>query len=261
MVNMLIKLTENDKRLIIAIVLVFIIILAILILICLLIEKVCKEQGKKIDKLMHDVVLAGVIQDSKQFKKVANRKNKIQFYREVKLPFIILLGLIIASIIYMGCTNDWNFAGFFSDYGQEINGTYQGGKGFTTIMYLWDFSNFPTTQVFGIKVISDWAPLIQAPHGEVSAIFSYFFCPLFVASLGWIAIRMQAFAARTYRIHKLARSIYDKSLDNVKFDNLFNFKYVNGAVSYNKEEAPVTQTQNQPATSENNNQNPPENIQ
>lgn len=250
----LLALTENDKKLIIAIVLFFIVILAVLILICLLVKKVCKEQAKKVGTLMHDLVYAGVITSSKQFKKVAGYKNRVTFFKEARIPFLIILVSLIASFIYMGCTGNWNFAALFSDYGEKVSdGIYTGGTGFATILYLWDYSAFPTTTIFGMTVISDWAPLLQVPHAEITALFSYFFCIAFVVGLGWFAFTIQAFAARTYKIYQLANSIYEKSLDNTKFDDIFHVKYVNGQlIKSNQDQNTNNQQQNQ-----SNNQNQP----
>lgn len=236
--SFLVQLTENDKRFIIALVFVIIFVIALGVYLCLLIEKISKYQGKKIDKLMHDVVVTGVIKDSKQFNKVAKYKNRVQFYKDTKIPMLMFVLSIIIAVIYMGVHNDWNFAALFSDYGSynSATNTYEGGKGFATLLYLWDYSKIPTSNFFGLNIVSGWAPLLQTPHFEVTAITSYIFAPLFVVSIILFAFNVQRYMARSYRIFKLADSIYDKSLDNVKFDNLSDFKVKNGLVTYKDDE-------------------------
>lgn len=235
MYNFLLALTENDKRFIIALVFVLIVIIAFAVCVALLIEKIVKLQAKKLDKLMHDTVVTGVITNAKQFRKVANYKNRVQFYFDARIPFTIIIASLIVALITMGIENNWNFAGLFTDYGTLVEGTtnsYKGGNGFATILYLWDYSKAPTANFFGITLISGWAPLLQAPHFEVQAIGSYIFAPAFVIGLGWYMFTIQGFLARKYRLLKLSISIYEKNLDNVKFDNLANFKSNNGAVTY-----------------------------
>ena len=57
----LIKLTENDKRLIIVLLLVFILLFVIVGYIGLLVRKIMSAQAAKADDMLHDVVEAGVI--------------------------------------------------------------------------------------------------------------------------------------------------------------------------------------------------------
>ena len=61
-VNFLLKLSETDKRFIIAFICIILVILAFLIFIVLLISYISKKQSYKIDALMHDVVITGVIE-------------------------------------------------------------------------------------------------------------------------------------------------------------------------------------------------------
>ena len=235
--SLLIAITENDKRFLIALLLVFVILLVFLIFICLLIEKVCKYQAKRTDKLMHDLVVVGLVTTPKQFKYIANKKNRILFYLSARIPFLLIVISLLIAIIYMGSTNNWDFVALFNNYGTKVEGTstgYVGGTGFATILFLWDFDNIPHGVFFGMNLISDWPPLLQTPHFEVSALASYFFIPIFFTGIIWFLVESQAYIARKYRIHKLSSSIYEKNLDNVKFDDLANFKATNNGVTFVK---------------------------
>lgn len=232
-----VKMTESDKRFLILFLVVIFVIIAFAILICFLVEKVSKTMGKQLDKLMHDTVVTGVIKNAKQFKEVANKKNRIKFYLSARIPILLIIISLLIATIFMGATNKWDFIALFSDFGTKVEGqefAYAGGIGFATILYLWDFGSAPHANFFGMDIVSGFAPKLQNPHFEVGAIASYFFVPLFIVGLVWFALNVQAFASRKWRIYKLAESIYDKSLDNVKFDDLANFKSVNGVVTYNK---------------------------
>lgn len=87
-------------------------------------------------------------------------------------------------------------------------------EGFPTIMFLWDFASAPRVTFFGFTLISDWPPLSHTPTFHVEAIISYIILPLFVVSIVWYLVTVQAYIARTFRLLKLSRSIYGKNLDN-----------------------------------------------
>ena len=201
--NLLISLSENDKRIIIAVLLVFVLVFAIIGLLGSLVVKVMKKQGKKIETLCHDVVITRVVDDAKSFKKYARRKNSWQFYRESRIPLLILLA---AGIVYLICCialHAWPYDLF----------TYE-TTGFTTLLYVWDFSDC-YTYVFGLKVLAKWpTTVLNSPHFEVNALGSYIFVPLFLVGAIWYLIVVQAFIARWIHIRKLADSIYSKKLDN-----------------------------------------------
>lgn len=205
-----IALSENDKRIIIALVIVFVLLFVLIGLIGMLVTKIMKQQGKAIDRLMHDIVVTGVVSDKKHFKKVAKKKSWRYLYKQARIPIIIALIATMFLLIYYLTTGNWN-ANIFGDWGAP-NG--EGGKGFATLLFLLDFENCPTTEIFGITVISDWPALLNSPHFSVDAWGSYIFVPLIITSIIWFFVVVQAFIARTFRIRKLASQIYDKSLDD-----------------------------------------------
>lgn len=209
-ISSLIALSENDKRVIIAFVLIFILLFVLIGLIGMLVTKIMRAQGKTIDKMMHDIVVTGVVSDKKHFKKVAKIKSWRRLYKQARIPIIIALAATALLLVYYLITGYWD-ANIFGDWGAP-NG--EGGKGFATLLFLWDFENCPTTTIFGITIISDWPPLLNAPHFSVDAWGSYIFVPLIMTSIVWFFIVVQAFIARGLRIRKLAEQIYEKNLDN-----------------------------------------------
>ena len=87
---LLIKLTENDKRIIFVLLAVVIILLVLIAYIGFLVTKVMKWQGKKINNYVTDAVVTGVITDEKQFIRYAKRKNSLVFYHQGRIPALIL---------------------------------------------------------------------------------------------------------------------------------------------------------------------------
>lgn len=202
----LISLTENDKRILIAIGLLFILIFVIVGYIGLIVERAMKRQAKKAGIMMHDVVAAKVITTPRTFIKFGRKKNNRLFFKQAYIPFLILLAALIIYLIYGAITRNWGLKLF--DYKKE---------GFGTLLFLWNF-NDPSIYVpwFGIRIIGKWPPLLNAPHFEVTALASYFIVPcLFVGGI-WLLVVVQAHIARAFRIKKLSKTVFSPTLDNVQ---------------------------------------------
>ena len=76
MINLvLLKLTENDKRVIFILLAVIILLLVLIAYIGYLVTIVMKWQGKKINNHVTDAVVTGVIKSEDQFKAYARKKN------------------------------------------------------------------------------------------------------------------------------------------------------------------------------------------
>ncbi len=209
--NVLIKLSETDIRVLIAICMVLILVFVIAGYIGLFTARIMAWQGRRVDGMMSDIVITRVVEDKKGFLRVARIKNWRYFFKTAWIPLIILL---IAFAILFAAEAFYEFTYNIFDYHKQ---------GFTTLLFLWDF-NDPEIYVdfFGIKIIGAWPPLINSPHFEVEALWSYFFAPTFLVGVIWYLICLQCLIARTIRIYKLADSIYTKSLDgfNLNQENM-----------------------------------------
>lgn len=208
-INVLIKLTENDKRIIIVLLLLLILLFVIIGYIGVLITRVMKWQGKRMDNMMHDIVITRVVTDSKSFKRVARKKNWRYFYKTAWIPLFIILFAVALYLIALA-TNGWHYDLF--DYKLT---------GFNTLFFVYDF-NDPSiyTNVFGLTILATWPPLINTPHFEVQALFSYFIIPIFLVGAIWYLICLQCLIARKIRIHQLAESIYSKNLADYNINNI-----------------------------------------
>lgn len=220
MINTLIALSENDKRLIIALIIIFILLFIIVGYLGLLIKKIMKMQGEKADKMMHDVVISKVVITPKHFKRLGFKKNNAMLFKEAKIPMLIMFLSALALGIYYLSTQNLDL-----DIFRFNNGTENvGGTGFNTIMFLWDFSDPNSyTTVFGFTVLAKWPPLINVPHFSVDAIISYIIVPGFLVGGTWFLINTQAFMARGFRLLKLSRTIFSQSLEHYNASqNTFN---------------------------------------
>lgn len=202
----LIALTENDKRVLIALGLLLILVFVLVGYIGLLVERTMKRQAKKVGVMMHDVVAAKVITNSRAFIKFGRKKNNRLFFKQAYIPFLILLFALFIYILYGAITRNWGLKIF--DYKKE---------GFCTLLFLWDFTD-PKIYVpwFGIKIIGNWPPILNTPHFEGAAWASYLIVPSIFAGFGWLFVVVQAHISRAFRIKKLAKTIFSPTLDNIQ---------------------------------------------
>ena len=201
----LLQLGENDKRILISLGILLILLFVIVGYVGLLIERIMKRQAKRAGTMMHDVVAAKVITTEKEFKKFGKKKNNRLFIKQSLIPMSILFLALVIYVIYGAVTRNWLVNIF--DYQKE---------GFGTILYLWNFDD-PNIYVnfFGMRIIGQWPPLLNAPHWEAAAWASYIIVPcIFVGGI-WYLVTIQAHIARTFKLRKLAKTVFNPTLDNV----------------------------------------------
>lgn len=215
--HLFIQLSENDKRLIFALLLIFILVFVLIGFIGMWVSKIMKWQGKKMDTLVHDAVISKVITDKKHLRKYGRKKNWREFYKSARIPFLLILLSFLVLLINDIILQDFSYNIF--DHKET---------GFPTLLFLWDF-NDPEIYVkwFGLNIIADFPKLFNTPHFEVKAIGSYIFTPLFLVGTVWYLVAIQCFIARSYRLYKLIHSVFEKSLEGYKQND---YTGINGAV-------------------------------
>ena len=198
MIYAAIKLSENTKKALIVLFLVFIILFVLIGYISLAVQGVMKRQGSRADEMLHDVVKADYFVKESKFRKFAWKKNIRLFYRQARIPFLILLGCGTTYLLYCLFTSKWGYNPFNKN------------DGFATLFF--ELGEWPKEKFFGIKLISGWPEVTRKPHFEASAIFSYILVPSIIVGGLWFLYYTQAYIARSLRIMKIARSIYRKKL-------------------------------------------------
>lgn len=200
----LIQLSENDKRVIIAICLVFILVFVIIGLLGSLIVKTMKWQSKKCDTLVSDVVVNRIITEPKHLRRYARKKNSRYFLKQAWIPILLLTIGALLLVIHNSVTHNWAYNPFNRD------------DGFGTLLFLWDFSDADSyTTVFGMKVLAKWPPLMNEPHiaEDLNALYSYFAVPLLLVGGIWYIVAAQAYLARSIRAWRLSKQVFEKSLE------------------------------------------------
>ena len=201
----LIKLSENDKRIIFAVLLLIVLTLVLIGYLGMLITRIIRHQGKKLDYYIADPVTTRVITTPKHFVKYARKKNAYLFYKKARWPVL----LIIFSILLLVINNIWA--------GWDYNPFTDTEKGFGSILFIWDLQSPDCwTQLFGspFYLLTSWPPLVHYPEFNFELILVYLFVILFYIGLFWYLHHVTSYIARGLRIHKLKNSIFSKNLDN-----------------------------------------------
>ena len=105
-ISTLIKLSENDKRVLIALCLLVLVIIVIVGYLTIWVKKIMTNQGKKVDKMMYDIMKAKVITDSKTFSRVAKLKSRRYLVKQSWLPLLIALFFTGVILVYGWATGD-----------------------------------------------------------------------------------------------------------------------------------------------------------
>lgn len=211
-----IKLTENDKRFIIAVLLIVILLFVIIGYLSLFVKKIMAFQSRRADDMLSDVVNTKVITTEKKLRHYGIRKNWRVFFKQASIPFIIL-GVAWLLFLIDGILIEPN--GF-----KGIDLWDYESKGIRTLFFVRDWSNAPRGDFWFLKnVITGFAPIVNKPHFEWTAWFSYIFIPLNLVGAVWLMVDVQAYIARTFRIFKLSMTLFKKTLpDKAPLDSKVN---------------------------------------
>lgn len=198
--HILIALTENDKRLIFALLLVFILALVIIGVLGYLLFKLMKWQSKKMDTLIHDVVVYKVITDRKALVKYGRKKNYALFFKQSYVPLILIaLGFLVLLI---RCS-------IYNDFSYNIFNTKDG---FGTLFYTFAFNG--TLTGGDLDLIRFQVPqVVNTPHFVAEAWGAYVCCPLFIIGGVWYLVTASSLLARTIMLEKRSREVFEKSLE------------------------------------------------
>lgn len=198
----LIQLSENDKRIIIAAFLILILVFVLIGLIGSAIVRTMKWQARKCDTLVSDVVTNHIVTTPLQLRNYARKKNTRYFIKQAWIPILLILVGVAIVLIRDAIKQDFSYNPF------NIN------DGFGTLLFTWDFKNAEYTTVFDITLLKDWPKFSNEPHFETEAIASYVAVPAIVVGGLWYIVVAQAYLARTIKAYKLSKTVFEKSLDN-----------------------------------------------
>lgn len=198
MIVTLVKMSEETKRVLILVFLIFILFFVIVGALYMLVKNVMKKQGSKADEMLANVVKAEYFGKEKQLVRFGIRKNARVLYKEAVIPFLIFIGSWLAYLLFCLFSGKWGYNPF--------NRT----DGFGTILF--QFSEWPKAKFFGVKLISGFPKVEAKPHLVGAAWFSYLFVPVMLAGGIWFLLTTQSYIARSIRIRQIARGVFRKKL-------------------------------------------------
>ncbi len=213
------SLNESDKRLLIILLIVMIFLFIIIGLIGALIRSITIRFGKRMDYEVHEVVILRVITTPEQLKKYGRVKNNRQLIRMAVFPFLVGLLSLLIWIIYSTIYGVWS-RNYFSE--------------FSTLLFNFDWNNPNNFANFwGLNLLAKWPDLISSPTWYNEYWGSYVLVPLWIITIVWYLVVIQAYLARAARLNKLSHSIFEKSLDD--FNYFDDMKAAVANASANKE--------------------------
>ena len=124
----LIQFTENDKRIIFALLIVIILVFVLIGLLGSLVVRTMKWQGKKCDTLVSDVVTNRIVTTPHQLRKYANVKNARCFLKQAWIPLILMIVGVLIIVIRDAVLNNWAYNPF---------NIY---NGFGSLLFVWKLS-------------------------------------------------------------------------------------------------------------------------
>lgn len=202
--NLLVKMTESDKRVLIAIFIIILLIIIIFGYIEKLVAYIMHNQGLQIDTMMYDIIKTRVITEKREFKKEAYRKSYVYFMKKSWISFIILSAFVAAMLIYGASINDPSC--------QYI------GKAVTdiTVGLNWPMGNF-----FGLNIPINWPTISKAPDfsWSLDKYLALFFLIGMIASGIVYLVQCQALMARSLRVRKLCHTYFAKDINKISTDH------------------------------------------
>ena len=204
MINLLIQLSESDKRVIIAFCLIFIIVFILVGYLVKLIKYILSKKADFVENSMYDLLDANVIQDKKQFEKISWKKNKIRFYFDARLPILFILLSLFIIFLYM-CIVGFDIS-FIVKYNSELK-------------FSLDWSESGQLLLGFIPVLANWPKVVEVPifhFDNVAAWLTYIFDLGMIYGLIHFFLCSTFYMARNIRTIKVANEYFKKDLNKLK---------------------------------------------
>jgi hypothetical protein len=171
-----------------------------------LFETLIKKYGDQVDAETWKIYETRTVNTPKEFARVAFKKSHRQAFKDYFWSLLTIGSMVGLLFGYMAIFNDPTLINDLFNYQT---------RGFNTIFPIFDWANIPTSEFFGLSLISDWPTLLNVPRFVPEATISYI---LFLLGLlgGLLTFRATlALIGRTLRIQSKKNQIFMKNLDEV----------------------------------------------
>lgn len=171
-----------------------------------LFETLIKKYGDQVDAETWKIYETRTVSTPKEFASIAFKKNHRQAFKDYFWSLFTIASMIGLLFGYMAIFDDPTLIEDLFNYQT---------RGFNTIFPIFDWTNIPTSEFFGLNIISDWPVLLNVPRFVPEATMSYI---LFLLALlgGLLTFRATlSLIGRTLRIQSKKNQIFMKNLDEV----------------------------------------------
>ncbi len=204
-----IALSDTDRRLLIILIVVLLILFLLIGFFGMGVRYIVHKQAEKMDTIMSDVARTHVVNSSRQFKRLAFRKNNRLLYRKSLIPFAIS---VLATLI-------WVFSSLaMESWGENIF------LNFHELFFHFEWNRYADVyrddplivKLFGMELLARFPAVKESPKFVLEHLPAYIEVALFYVSWAWYALLCQGWIARAVMAESRARSIYSKSLKDFK---------------------------------------------
>ena len=201
------EMSDNDRRALLILVIILLILLFIIGLIGMGIRWIIMRQADKADDLMYEVTVAHVINNPRDYRKMASKKNFRLFFQKSLIPLgVIALGVLI-WVIYSAIVDGWN-RNIFEE--------------FLDLFFLWHYEDPENyVQIFGMTFLAKWpAPFEDHPAFHVEHLASYIVVPIVVGGSLAYLYQAQGYMVRALVCVKRSNEVFRKSLKGYNANTL-----------------------------------------
>ncbi len=206
--NLLVQLTEKDKRIIIALLIVFIIVFVLVAYIGNAIKALMRRYGKGIDGYMHELCTEGLVKKPSEFYAQVYKKETRRLYFSTKW---VLRAFIVVFALFMIYAAAFKPSGagqplflFARESLKDLKIVFDTPRG-----NFFGFTNFPV----------GWPRIVEGPKPKwnLGSISTYIMMITTVVSVFGVTNATLKFMARLARARKKGKEVFSKSLDDANF--------------------------------------------
>ena len=201
----LVKLSENDKRVIIALLIAVILLFIIIGYFVHFFRWLMRQYGKGIDTYVGQMLQYQLITKPKQVKSYVWRRENRTLVKKLAIPTLVFLAVGIIFAIYAGATSlsGTRFGEIISSVGFKLD---------------WSYAKF-----FGsFNIINDWPKITKYPSPIISfqAYMVYIFVIVSIIYLFMLMRRSLILYSRVRRSQKMSKHVFSKNLENMHFEQI-----------------------------------------
>lgn len=196
---LLVSLSENEKRIILIIFVIFTFAFLLIGLLYKGIKAWSDNKGKAVDGYMYDFVKFRIIKTPAEFRKYVFKRETRYLYLNSRWMIRILIISSVLFVIYVENALDSNYQTCLD-----------------ILRNLFPVLDWPKTEIFGMNIVCDWPTVVQKAQAELSlkGYITYIYALILVYCLFKFLHDILIFVGRISRSNKASNSAFGKNLDD-----------------------------------------------